>query len=159
VSIAIYDQTLHQAIEPGTPSPRARLELVRAIRSAGFDCGVMLAPVLPLLTDSTEQLDAALATIAAAGAAGATVLPLHLRPGAREWFMAWLATDRPDLVPAYQRLYAGGSYVARAYRDRLAETVRPLLERHGLDGHAQPRGPQVVPAEPQRETSTQLALL
>ena len=134
VSIAIYDQALHEAVEPGTPSPRARLTLVRAIRSAGFDCGVMLAPVLPMLTDSTEQLDAALATVADAGATGATVLPLHLRPGAREWFMAWLATDRPDLVEAYERLYARGSYVSHAYRDRLADRVRPLLARHGLDG-------------------------
>jgi DNA repair photolyase len=142
VSIAIYDQALHQAVEPGTPSPRARLELVRAIRSAGFECFVMLAPVLPLLTDSTEQLDAALARIAAAGATSATVLPLHLRPGAREWFMAWLAADRPGLVPEYERLYSHGSYVSRAYQDQLADRFRPLLARHGLDKGHELRGPR-----------------
>ncbi len=159
VSIAITDQSLHEAIEPGTPSPRARLDLVRAIRSAGFDCGVMLAPVLPLLTDGTVQLDAALASIAAAGATGATVVPLHLRPGAREWFMAWLAADRPDLVPAYERLYARGAYVSGSYQDRLTDRVRPLLARHGLDGRTKLRGrrqPTVVEPE---HAPTQLTLL
>jgi DNA repair photolyase len=159
VSIAICDQSLHEAVEPGTPSPRARLDLVRAVRSAGFDCGVMLAPVLPLLTDSTEQLDAALGKIAAAGATAATVLPLHLRPGAREWFMAWLAADRPDLVRAYERLYARGAYVSGAYRDRLAERARPLLARHGLDRSHELRGQQPSSAAVQQHAPSQLTLL
>ena len=68
----------------------------------------MVAPVLPLLTDSTEALDALLARIAAAGATGATVLALHLRPGAREWFQAWLAREHPALVEPYARLYRRG---------------------------------------------------
>jgi DNA repair photolyase len=157
VSIAIFDHALHQAVEPGTPSPRARLNLVRAIRAAGFDCFVMLAPVLPLLTDSAEQLDAALARIAAAGATSATVLPLHLRPGAREWFMAWLASDRPDLVGAYEQLYSRGSYVSRAYQERLGDLFRPLLARHGLGKGHELRGPH--PADGEMPETTQLTLL
>ncbi|MBD0292335.1 MAG: radical SAM protein, partial [Jiangellaceae bacterium] len=139
VSIAIVEPGLHLAVEPGTPSPRARLELVRAIRDAGFDCSVLLAPVLPWLTDSVEQLDAALRTLADAGATSVTPLPLHLRPGAREWFLAWLARDRPDLVPAYERLFGRGSYVPREYRERLTTLVTPLLARYGLDGTSELR--------------------
>jgi len=135
ISIAIYDQALHQSLEPGTPSPRARLDLVRSVRAAGFDCAVLLAPVLPWLTDSTEHLDVALASLAEAGATAVTPIPLHLRPGAREWFLAWLARERPDLGPGYQRLYAKGSYVPRAYTKWLDGRVRPLLVRHGLAGH------------------------
>jgi DNA repair photolyase len=153
VSIAILDQAMHEAIEPGTPAPRARLDLVRAIRAAGFKCGVMIAPVLPFLTDSAAQLDAAFAAVAEAGATGVTVLPLHLRPGAREWYLAWLADARPDLVPAYERLYAHGSYVSRAYRDRLADRAQPLLARHGLDRppgfRDEPVPVPVGPAQPQ----------
>src|SRR3712207_7532164 len=70
--------------EPGVPSPRARLELVRAITDAGLSCGVFLAPVLPGLTDRLADLDAALRAVADAGATGVTVVPLHLRPGARD---------------------------------------------------------------------------
>src|SRR3954464_568087 len=99
VSVAIWDDDLHGALEPGVPTPRARLELVRAITDAGLPCRVFLAPVLPGLTDDVASLDVAIGAIAAAGATGVTVIPLHLRPGAREWFMAWLGRAHPGLVP------------------------------------------------------------
>lgn len=133
VSVAIYDEQLHQALEPGAPSPRARLDLVRAIRAAGFDCCVLLAPVLPWLTDTTEHLEAALSELAAAGATSVTPIALHLRPGAREWFMAWLHRERPDLIGEYERLYAGRAYVPRSYSDWLTERLAPLVTRYGLD--------------------------
>ena len=132
VSIAIGDPALHASLEPGTPSPQARLGLVRAIREAGLECGVMVAPVLPWLTDSTEELDALLGRIAAVGATGASVLPLHLRPGAREWYFGWLRKHRPDLVTRYDHLYASGAYAATWYPRLLDERVGPLLVRHGL---------------------------
>ncbi|WAL63130.1 Rv2578c family radical SAM protein [Amycolatopsis cynarae] len=135
VSIAVLDRALQHRLEPGTPSPKARLELVRRIRDAGLDCSVMVAPVLPGLTDSSGQLDELLAAIAAAGATGATVLALHLRPGAREWYGRWLAREHPELVPRYRELYAGGSYAGGRYRRTLAARVAPLLRRHGLGGH------------------------
>jgi DNA repair photolyase len=133
VSIAVLDRELHRRVEPGTPSPRARLELVRRAREAGLPCGVMIAPVLPGLTDSAEALDDLLAAVAAAGATSATVLPLHLRTGAREWYGKWLARDHPELVPRYRELYAGGSYANGRYRRLLAARVGPLLRRHGFD--------------------------
>jgi DNA repair photolyase len=133
VSMAIWDDALHESLEPGVPTPRARLDLVRALTDAGLPCGVFLAPVLPGLTDGVEDLDAALAAIAAAGATGVTVIPLHLRPGAREWFMAWLSRAHPELVPRYEQLYARRAYVPAEYRTWLAQRVAPLLATHGLD--------------------------
>ena len=132
VSVALLDRPLQARLEPGTPSPAARLDLVRRITDAGLPCGVMVAPVLPLLTDGDEALDALLGRIAAAGATGATVLALHLRPGTREWFLAWLEREHPELVEPYARLYRRGSYVDPAYRRVLAARVAPLLRRHGL---------------------------
>ncbi len=148
VSLGVHDERLHAAIEPGTPTPRARLDLVRAIRDAGFDCGVLLAPVLPWLTDSPEHLDGALAQLAAAGATSVTPIVLHLRPGAREWFFEWLRRDRPELVPRYERLYQRGAYVPRAYTDWLGERLAPLLARHGLDRAASVEARGVAPDEP-----------
>ena len=91
VSLAVGDPELHRDVEPGTPTPQARLGLITAIRDAGLDCHVMVAPVLPHLTDSVEHLDGLLGQIAAAGATGATVFGLHLRGSTRGWFMSWLA--------------------------------------------------------------------
>jgi DNA repair photolyase len=136
VSIALVDRCLQSRLEPGTPSPAARLDLVRRITDAGLSCGVMVAPVLPLLTDSAEALDALLAQVKEAGANGATVLALHLRPGTREWFLGWLAREHPKLVEPYARLYRRGAYVDPEYRHALAERVAPLLRRHGLLGAA-----------------------
>lgn len=157
VSIALLDRELQRSVEPGTPSPQARLELVRRLRDAGFRCGVMIAPVLPGLTDSTEQLDALLAAVADAGATSATVLALHLRPGAREWYAQWLAREHPELVPRYRAIYGRGSYAGGRYRRLLAARVGPLLRRHGFArdsseaGHRvpEPREPDVVP-EPEQ---------
>jgi DNA repair photolyase len=132
VSLAVYDDALQESLEPGTPSVAARLSLVRAVRAAGLPCGVMLAPVLPWLTDSVPALDDALARLAEAGATGVTVLALHLRPGAKEWFAQWLQANHPPLVPRYRDLYGRGAYVSPAYREFLADRVEPLLRRHGF---------------------------
>jgi DNA repair photolyase len=132
VSIALADRELQHSLEPGTASPQARLELVRKITEAGLPCGVFVAPVLPGLTDSVDQLDTLLAAIADTGATGATVLPLHLRPGAREWFAEWLAREHPELVPSYRQIYARGSNADIRYRRWLGRRVGPLLRRHGL---------------------------
>ncbi|GAB3281627.1 Rv2578c family radical SAM protein [Kineosporia babensis] len=132
LSIAIWDESLHRSLEPGTPSPRARLEVVRAARAAGLPCGVFLAPVLPWLTDSEEHLDEAIGRLAGAGATGVTVVPLHLRPGAREWFFTWLQREHPKLVRRYRELYGKGAYASKEYRQWLGGRVQPLLRRHGI---------------------------
>lgn len=146
VSIALLDHQLQRRLEPGTPSPRARLDLVRKARDAGLSCGVFLAPILPGLTDSVEALDSLLAAVAGAGASGVTVLPLHLRPGAREWFTRWLAIEHPELVSRYRVLYARGSYVSHEYRDWLSARVRPLVRHHNLES-ASRRPSQGVPGD------------
>ncbi|PWW62430.1 intein/intein [Actinokineospora spheciospongiae] len=142
VSLALLDEDLQRSLEPGTPSPRARLELVKRITDAGLPCGVFVAPVLPGLTDSVEQLDALLREIAQAGATGVTVLPLHLRPGAREWFAGWLAREHPLLVPLYRRIYGRGSTAASGYRAALAARVGPLVRRHRLERGGADRWPE-----------------
>lgn len=151
ISLALLDDELHDVIEAGTPGPRARLSLIRAIADAGLPCQVLVAPVLPLLTDSDAQLDALLGRIASAGATSATVFALHLRPGAREWFWAFLGRHRPALIEPYQELYGQGSYVLRSYASDLARRAAPLLRRHGL------AGPQVLRLPTPPPTATQPA--
>jgi DNA repair photolyase len=134
VSLTVADPELHREVEPGTPSPQARLGLIAAIREAGLDCHVMVAPVLPHLTDSVEQLDGLLCEIAAAGATGATVFGLHLRGSTRGWFMSWLARTHPQLVSRYRELYRRGAYLPPLYRDELRARAAPLIAKYGLSG-------------------------
>lgn len=135
ISLAIGDEALHREVESGVPSPQARLSLITAVREAGFEPHVMVAPVLPFLTDSVEHLDDLLSRIAQAGAGSVTVFPLHLRGTTRGWFMSWVSQSHPELVSKYRELYRKGAYVPSEYRSWLRERVRPLVSRYGLASH------------------------
>jgi len=133
LSIAVHDDDLQQRLEPGTPTTAARLATVRAARDAGLPCSVFLSPVLPWLTDGLDHLHAALAAVRDAGATSVTYSALHLKPGVKEWFFAWLERERPDLVDRYRRLYGTGTYAPPGYRAWLAGRLGPLFAEHGLD--------------------------
>jgi DNA repair photolyase len=134
ISLAMTDERLSEAVEPGTPGPRARLKLVSRLREAGLPCGVMAMPILPWLSDSDEALDSLFGSLAAAGATGVTAGALYLKPGTREWFMQWVAKEHPQLVGRYRRLYGGGSYASKEYRAWLAGRIRYFKTRHGFLG-------------------------
>ncbi len=133
MSIALYDDELQQSLEPGTPTTRARLDTVRAVRDHGLECSVFLMPVLPYLTDTVEHLDAALQQVKGAGASSVLYTSLHLRPGAREWFLEWLQREHPHLMARYAEVYGTSSYAAKGYREWLARRMWPLLRRYGLE--------------------------
>jgi DNA repair photolyase len=156
-SVGFVDETLWRSVESGTPSPRRRLDAVRTLTDAGFDVGVLMAPILPGLTDTDESIDATVAAIAAAGAASVTPLALHLRPGAREWYAAWLAREFPQLVPRYRQLFRGGSYLSQSYQRELADRVHAAARRHGLEGSERGSVRQIPPTPP--PTAEQLTLL
>ncbi len=146
VSLAVGDPELHKDVEPGTPTPQARLGLISAVREAGLDCHVMVAPVLPHLTDSVDHLDALLGQISAAGATGATAFGLHLRGSTRGWFMAWLARSHPELVSVYRELYRRGAYLPSEYKKMLHDRVTPLITKHGLAPDRRPFRAAAAPA-------------
>lgn len=131
-SVGFVDETTWRAVEPGTPHPRRRLDAVRALADAGFAVGVLMAPILPGLTDTDSSIEETVSAIAAAGAASVTPLPLHLRPGARQWYGQWLAREHPGLVPYYRELYGRGSYLPKGYQREVVARVHAAAERHGL---------------------------
>ena len=135
MSIAMYDDELQKAIEPGAPTTQARLDTVRALSDAGFRVTVFLMPIMPHMTDSLAAIDSALVRIKEAGARSVIYGALHLRPGVKPWFFQWLGEHRPDLISSYRGLYPGVSAEApKAYRQWLAKRARPLIRMHGLDG-------------------------
>jgi DNA repair photolyase len=135
VSVGFVDQALWRDVEPGTPSPHKRLDVCRALNDAGIRCDVLMAPILPGLTDSPEQLAATVDAIAQAGAGHVSPIVLHLRPGAREWFMGWLEASHPELVATYTRMYARSSYAPKAYQDAIYAQVRELANAAGIGRH------------------------
>lgn len=147
VSVGQVDDRLWRSVEPGTPSPRRRLDVVRRLADAGFPVSVLMAPILPGLTDDEESIEATVAAVAAAGAASLTPIVLHLRTGAREWYGQWLAREHPELVEHYQRAYARGAYAPKDYQREVTARVRTAARRHGLagGGAGQHRPPPTAP--------------
>ncbi|MFI6560254.1 Rv2578c family radical SAM protein [Streptomyces sp. NPDC050534] len=162
VSVGFTDPELWRTVEPGTPAPERRLDVVRTLAEHGLDCGVLMAPVLPFLSDGPAQLRATVRAIAASGATSVTPLVLHLRPGAREWFMTWLAQHHPHLVRRYERLYADGPYAPKWYQRRITRQVHELAQEYGI-GPARPGMPRRIrppePTAPAVTESTQLTLI
>jgi DNA repair photolyase len=132
-SVGTVDEQVWRVAEPGTPSPRRRLDAVRLFRDAGFRVSVLMAPILPGLTDTDEAIGTTIAAIAAAGATGVVPLVLHLRPGTREWYLGWLARTYPALLPRYRELYGTGSYAPKAYQREVAARVHTIARRAGLN--------------------------
>jgi DNA repair photolyase len=132
MSVAVFDEELQHAVEPGTPTAAARLATVAAAREAGLPCGVFLMPVLPYLTDTVAHLDRALAAIKAADASFVLWSALHLKPGVKEWYLDWLGRTHPQHLPAYRAMYGTGTYAPKAYRRWLADRIRSLIAKHGL---------------------------
>ena len=138
VSVGFVDKGLWRLLEPGTPSPLKRLEVCRTLNEAGIECGVLMAPIIPFLTDSPSQLAATVRAIAESRATHVSPIVLHLRTGAREWYLKWLAENHSDLVPRYERLYARGAYAPKEYQEEVTGRVRELAARYGVGA----RGPQ-----------------
>ncbi len=133
MSIGFLDERLWRTVEPGTPSPRRRLDAVRQLSDAGFAVGVLMAPILPGITDTPESIDHTVRAIASTGAAGVVPLALHLRTGARQWYLRWLARERPDLLPRYRELYGDRAYLGSGYQRAVAARVRLAARRYGLE--------------------------
>ncbi|WP_259310732.1 hypothetical protein [Capillimicrobium parvum] len=123
-SVPTLDEKAWRASEPHTPHPRARLEAIGELNRAGIPCGVLVAPLMPGINDSPEQVERILDLAAENGATGVSGIALHLRGDVRGVFMEWLRSYRPDLVGRYEELYARGAYAPRAERERLTRLVR-----------------------------------
>lgn len=134
LTIGMLDERLWHEVEPGTPSPAARIDAVQALNEAGIATGVMLAPIMPGLNDDPAQLRELVDRLVAAGATHVSPIVLHLRPGVKELFMPWLQAHHPELVARYRGLYRG-SRAPAAYRDEIGALVgaarMAALRRHG----------------------------
>jgi DNA repair photolyase len=147
-SIGTLDEEVWRLTEPGTPHPLRRVEAVARLNQAGVPCGVLVAPVLPGLSDGPDQLEAVVKACVEAGARSISPILLHLRPGVREHYLSWLVGARPDLVDRYRSLYPR-SYAPAKTQDELGAAVRAMVERHG-GRPARPGQARAVEARPRR---------
>ena len=164
LSVTTLDPELGRKMEPRTSSPQRRLDAIRELSAAGIPTGVMIAPLIPGLTD--HEIPSILDACAAAGATFAGYVPLRLPFAVKDLFEQWLALhypDRKDKVLNRIRSMRGGklndsNFHTRmrgsgAFADQFKKIFDVAKRRAGLDTP----GPELT-SEHFRRPNEQLAL-
>ncbi len=132
VSLATCDGALLRRLEPRTPMPHARLRALARLTAAGLNAGVLVAPIVPLLTDSREGLTQLFTAARAAGAARVNGGVLRLGPTARKKFLAQIAAEFPELLARYERHFSHSTNAEPAYRKALSRRLTALQLQFGF---------------------------
>ncbi len=133
ITITTLRPRLARLLEPRAPRPDLRLKAVRALRDAGLATGVFAMPVLPGLTDREADLDALARATRDAGAQWLAGQVLFLMPSAQKQFLPFLEQKFPRLARQYREWYARSGYAPEAYRRAIAERVKALRAKYGLE--------------------------
>jgi DNA repair photolyase len=127
-SVPTIDPDIWRTTEPNTAPPLQRLRALRTLVDGGIKASIGMAPLLPGLSDRPELMADVVRAARDAGATGIWANVLYLRPGTREHFMENLARDWPEMIPLYERLYAGRAYLpdalAKPAKDRARDLAR-----------------------------------
>ena len=135
ISVPTVDEDAWSALEPGTAHPLQRLRAVRALRKAGVNAGVLLAPIVPGFTTERRRLEATIRAVAEHDAAFMGSSVLYLKEGTKDHFMRFLREEFPHLVAGYERLYPG-SYAPAAYVEKVKGLVNELRQRYAVGSRA-----------------------
>jgi len=144
LSVTTLDRQVARAMEPRASTPAKRLEAVRRLTDAGIPTAVMVAPIVPGLTDA--EIEEILKAAHEAGATEAGYVLLRLPLEIKDLFREWLATEFPDranrVIHLLQSMHGGRDYVSEfgvrqrgrgPYADQIALRFRLAAKRLGLN--------------------------
>ena len=150
ISLTTVDVALIRQVEARSPMPAVRLRALRRLADAGVRVGLIVAPVLPGLTDDVPHLEALFQAAREAGARFVHAGPLRLYPAVRDRFLPMLEAQFPHLVARYRRAYEGRSGVPRDYARALSARIKKLQARFGFplnEGMVDRYGQRLAPAQ------------
>ena len=140
ISLASVDARLLRRIEARSPAPHTRLRALKGLTDAGIHAGLLVAPVLPGITDSREALAALFQAGKAAGARYVVGSALRLGPAARTRFLPHLAHEFPDLTTRYGWRYGNRESPGKDYTEALSRRIRSLQQQYGFPMTERPSG-------------------
>jgi DNA repair photolyase len=132
LSLITVDAPLLRRLEARSPAPGARLRALEKLAQAGLNAGLMIAPILPGITDDVPHLEALIQAARDAGARFAGTIPLRMYGGVRRRFLPLVAAEFPHLLAKYQRAYAAGGELSPVYVAALKGRVTRLRRRIGV---------------------------
>ena len=134
MTLTIWDEELSRILEPGVCSTRRRVEVLKEMQRRGIPTVVWLAPVLPFLTDTEENLRPILEACAEAGVKGILCfgMGMTLRDGNREYYYAALDRHFPGLKEKYIRTYGNAYEIPSPDSAKLMDLFRSFCREHGI---------------------------
>ncbi len=132
VTVTSMDPALTRLTEPFAPHPDLRIAAVAELTRAGVQTGVIASPVLPLITDSEENLESVAAAAKAAGADQFGAHVLFLRAAAQRVFFPFLADEFPQHLARYRRSFKDSAFLSGAYPERIRQRVNEIRARVGI---------------------------
>ncbi len=153
ISLATADSRLARRLELRSPVPAARLRALRRLTKGGVYAGLLIAPVVPGITDDRDGLGRLIGLAKEAGAHYVSGAALRLGSAARHRFLPYLVREFPHLADRYRRHYARSDDASPTYRKALSARVRELQRAHGFpeDTYMQRRRPQEAAGPEQPE--------
>jgi len=149
ISLTTLDRKLARDMEPRAAAPHRRLKAIEGLASAGLPVTVMMAPIIPAITDC--EIEPLLEQAAGAGASSAGYVLLRLPMEIRDLFREWLAEKRPDAasrVISLMRQMRGGrdydpTWMRRGrgqgpFAEMISKRFRAAMRRHQLDTRQKP---------------------
>jgi DNA repair photolyase len=134
ISLATADPRLARRLELRSPIPAARLRALRRLTAAGVHAGLIIAPIIPGITDDWTGLARLMEAAKEAGARYVIGSALRLGPAARHRFLPFLEREFPDLYQRYRRHYAASDLASRSYQDALTRRLDALRQAFGFAG-------------------------
>jgi DNA repair photolyase len=134
ISLATADPRLARRLELRSPVPGARLRALRRLTEGGVYAGLIVAPIIPGITDDWAGLARLMEAAKEAGARYVIGSALRLGPAARHRFLPVLEREFPALYERYRRHYAGSDMASRSYQDALTRRLNALRQAYGFAG-------------------------
>jgi DNA repair photolyase len=134
ISLATADPRLARRLELRSPIPAARLRALRRLTAGGVDAGLIIAPIIPGITDDWAGLARLMEAAKEAGAHYVIGSALRLGPAARQRFLPLLEREFPELYQRYRRHYATSDLASRSYQEALTRRLNALRQAFGFAG-------------------------
>jgi DNA repair photolyase len=132
MSLVSLHARLVRRLELRSPVPDARIRAIRKLAAGGVEVGLLIAPIVPGITDDRDGLSRLMKAAKEAGASYVVGSALRLGPAARRRFLPVLAREFPELAARYERHYAGRDGVTPAYQAALTRRILRLQQLHGF---------------------------
>lgn len=149
ITVTTMNRELARLTEPYAPRPDLRMRAVAELAGAGVQVGVIANPVLPLITDSEENLESVARAAKEAGADQFGANVLFLKPTAQRVFFPFLADHFPQHLKRYRASFAPGAYLRGSYPERIRQMVNQIRSRVGIPCRDMDR--VSLPAPPQSQ--------